>query len=91
VRLAIGSSPSHLLRGVLCEGATIVSIGLVTGAAIGYAMAGVASSFVEHMGLPGAVPIITAAAVLGGAAIAASLVPAARASRVDVLQALRTE
>jgi predicted permease len=91
VRLAIGSSPSHLLRGVLCEGATIVSIGLVTGAAIGYAMAGVVSSFVEHMGLPGAVPIITAAAVLGGAAIAASLVPAARASRVDVLQALRTE
>ena len=91
VRLAIGSSPSHLLRGVLFEGATIVLIGLVTGAAIGYAMAGVASSFVEHMGLPGAVPVITAAAVLGGAAIAASLVPAARASRVDVLQALRSE
>ena len=91
VRLAIGSSPSHLLRGVLCEGATIVVIGLVTGAAIGYAMAGVASSFVEQMGLPGAVPVITAAAVLGGAAIAASLVPAARASRVDVLQALRSE
>ena len=91
VRLAIGSSPSHLLRGVLVEGATIVVIGLVTGAVIGYAMAEVASSFVEQIGLPGAVPIIAAAAVLGGAAIAASLVPAARASRVDVLQALRSE
>jgi predicted permease len=91
VRLAIGSSPSHLLRGVLCEGATIVLIGLATGAVIGYVMAGVASSFVEQMGLPGAVPTIAAAAVLGVAAIAASLVPAARASRVDVLQALRSE
>jgi predicted permease len=91
VRLAIGSSPAHLLRGVLCEGATIVSIGLFTGAAIGYAMAGVASRFVEQMGLPGAVPVTAAAAVLGGAALAASLVPAARASRVDVLQALRAE
>jgi putative ABC transport system permease protein len=91
VRLAIGSSPSHLLRGVLFEGATIVLIGLATGAAVGYALAGVASSVVEHIGLPGAVPVMTAAAVLGGAAIAASLVPAARASRVDVLQALRSE
>jgi ABC-type antimicrobial peptide transport system permease subunit len=91
VRLAIGSSPSHLLRSVLGEGAMIVVIGLVTGAAIGYAMAALASSFVETVGLPGVVPVIAAAAVLGGAGLAASLVPAARASRVDVLQALRAE
>ena len=32
-----------------------------------------------------------AAVVLVGAAVAASLMPAARAARVDVLQALRTE
>jgi putative ABC transport system permease protein len=41
--------------------------------------------------LPGALPVIGAAAVLIGAAIVASLMPAARASRVDVLQALRSE
>jgi ABC-type antimicrobial peptide transport system permease subunit len=40
---------------------------------------------------PGALPIAGAAAVLVGAAVAASLMPAARASRVDVLQALRSE
>jgi ABC-type lipoprotein release transport system permease subunit len=37
------------------------------------------------------VPLLGAAAVLVGAAILASLMPAARASRVDLLQALRSE
>jgi ABC-type lipoprotein release transport system permease subunit len=36
-------------------------------------------------------PVLGAAAVLMGAAALASLVPAARASRVDVVQALRSE
>ena len=36
-------------------------------------------------------PLAGAAAVLVGAAVVASLMPAARASRVDVLQALRAE
>jgi ABC-type antimicrobial peptide transport system permease subunit len=37
------------------------------------------------------VTILAAAAVLAGAAVLAALMPAARASRVDVLQALRSE
>jgi putative ABC transport system permease protein len=41
--------------------------------------------------LPGTLPVLSAAAVLFGAAVVASLMPAARASRVDVLQALRSE
>ena len=43
------------------------------------------------MTLPGAVPLLGAAAVLVGAAVLASLVPASRAARVDVMQALRTD
>jgi ABC-type lipoprotein release transport system permease subunit len=35
--------------------------------------------------------VLGAAVVLGGAAVVASLVPAARAARVDVLQALQAE
>jgi putative ABC transport system permease protein len=91
VRLAVGSTPRHLLLSVLGEGATMVAIGLVSGAAIGYALAAVVSGVVGRVGLPGAMPIAAAAAVLGGAAVVASLIPAARASRVDVLQALRTD
>jgi ABC-type lipoprotein release transport system permease subunit len=37
------------------------------------------------------VPVASAAAMLVGAAVVASLMPAVRASHVDVLQALRSE
>ena len=91
VRLAIGSTPRHLLMRVLSEGARIVAVGIVAGAVGGYAFARVAATQVDGIRVPGALPIVGAAAVLIGAAILASLMPAARASHVDVLQALRSE
>ena len=91
VRLAIGSTPRDLLMRVLSEGATIVAIGIVAGVAGGYAFGSLAASYFEQLRMPGMLPLVIAAAVLVGAAIAASLLPAARASRVDVLQALRSE
>ncbi len=91
VRLAIGSSPFSLLMSVLSEGAIIVGLGIIAGAVGGYAFAGVAAAYVAGLQLPGVVPTSVAAIVLGGAAVLASLMPAARASRVDVLQALRSE
>ncbi len=91
VRLAIGSSPRHLLLGVLSEGVRIVAVGTIVGAAAAYGFAHVAASYLENVRLPGALPVVGAAAVLVGAALVASLMPAARASRVDVLQALRSE
>jgi len=63
----------------------------VAGAAGGYTVGHVAARYFENVQLPGAVPILGAAAVLVGAAVLAALMPAARASRVDVLQALRSE
>ena len=51
----------------------------------------VATSYFENLQMPSALPILGAAVVLVGAAVLASLMPAARASRVDVLQALRSE
>jgi predicted permease len=91
VRLAVGSAPRHLLTRVLTEGALIAAIGIAVGAVGGFALARVAAGFFENVQLPGAVPVLGAAAVLIGAAIIASLMPAARASRVDVVQALRSE
>jgi hypothetical protein len=91
VRLAIGSAPRHLLVRVLSEGALIVAVGIVAGVAGGYAFGRVADSYLDSVPLPGALPILGAAAVLAGAAVLASLLPASRASRVDVLQALRSE
>jgi putative ABC transport system permease protein len=91
VRLAVGSSPRRLLVRVLLEGTLIVVVGIAAGVAGGYALTGVAASYFENLRLPSALPILGAAAVLVTAAILASLMPAAKASRVDILKALRTE
>ena len=91
VRMALGSTPRDLRDGVLRDGTRIAAIGIAAGAAGGYALARVAERLFGNLQLPGVVPAVAAAAVLFGAAIVASLLPATRASRVDVLQALRSE
>ncbi len=91
IRLAIGSEPRHLLTGVLREGAVIAGIGVVAGVVGGLALARVVGRYVTDLHVPGAWPIVGAAAVLVTAAILASLMPAARASRIDAIEALRSE
>jgi putative ABC transport system permease protein len=91
VRLAIGSAPRDLLLSVLREGAAIVVAGIAAGVVGGLAFTRIAASYFDSIQMPDIVAIAIAAAVLAAAAIIASLMPAARASRVDVLQALRSE
>lgn len=91
VRLACGSTPRHLLARVLGEGALIAGIGVAAGGVAAWALAHVAASSYAALRLPGAMPLVGAAALLMAAAVVASLLPAARASRVDVVQALRSE
>jgi ABC-type antimicrobial peptide transport system permease subunit len=91
VRLAMGSTPRHLLTRVLREGAVIGVIGIVAGVAGGWLLARYAGSLVSGVEMPGIVPIAAAAIVLIAAAMIASVTPAARASRVDVIKALRSE
>ncbi|MEZ5286410.1 MAG: ADOP family duplicated permease [Vicinamibacterales bacterium] len=91
VRLAIGSEPKHLLLGVLREGTLIAGAGIVAGILGGLVLTRLAGGFLPDLRIPGAAAIVGAATVLVSAAVAASLVPAARASKVDVMQALRDE
>ena len=91
IRLAIGSAPRHLLARVLKEGAIIAVAGILTGAIGGFVLARFAGSYIPDLRIPGALPLAGAAAVLVCAAILASLMPAARASRIDVIQALRAD
>ena len=91
VRMAIGATPRDLLVRVLREGSLIVATGIAAGAAGGFAFSAVAGTFVNNVRLPGALPLLGAAAVLVGAGILASLMPAAKASHVDVVKALRSE
>ena len=91
IRLAIGSAPRHLLTRILGEGAVIAVAGIVAGAVGGVVLARFAGSYIQGVRIPGALPIAAAAGILVAAAVLASLMPAARASRVDVISALRAE
>ena len=91
IRLALGSQPRDLLRSVVTEGVLMAAGGVLAGAAFGLVVARVAGSYFGDLKMPGALPVIVSALVLLGAAVVASMLPAARAARVDVIQALRSE
>jgi ABC-type antimicrobial peptide transport system permease subunit len=69
----------------------MAAVGIVVGAFCGYGLARLAGSYVAGVKMPGVVPVIASAGVLLGAAVIASVLPAARAARIDVTQALRSE
>jgi len=91
IRLAIGSQPSRLLAGVIAQGALIAAVGVITGTVLGYALARLANRYFDGMQMPSTLPVVASAFVLLAAAVVASALPAARAARVDVIQALRSD
>jgi len=91
IRLAIGSQPSRLLAGVIAEGAVMAGGGVVVGAIAGFGLAKLVGSYITDIATPGVVPVVASAIILLAAAIIASALPAARASKVDVIQALRSD
>ncbi len=91
IRLAVGSAPRHLLIRVIAEGAAMAISGLAVGLACGYGLAQLAGTFLGDLKMPDVLPVAGSAFVLLLAAVIASVIPAARAARVDVMQALRTE
>lgn len=91
IRLAVGSQPRHLLMRVMTEGAAMAIAGLAVGFACGFALAHLAGTFLEDLKTPDVMPVAGSALILLLAAVTASVIPAARAARVDVIQALRTQ
>ena len=91
IRLALGSQPHQLLRTVITEGTVMASVGVVAGGAFGFIAARLAAKYFLDMKMPGAMPVTVSALLLIAAAVIASWLPAARAARVDVIQALRSE
>jgi len=91
IRLALGSPPQRLLAAVIAEGAVMAVVGVVAGALGGYWLARFAASYFPDMRMPSALPVVGSALILLAAAAIASALPAARAARVDVMQALRAD
>ncbi len=91
IRLALGSEPQRLLKGVIAEGTVIAAAGVLAGTAFGFVLARLAGRYFLDVKMPGALPVFVSAFVLMAVAVVASVLPAARAARVDVMQALRSE
>jgi putative ABC transport system permease protein len=91
IRLAVGSEPRRLLLRVIMEGALMAITGLAVGVACGVALSQLAGTYLGDLKMPGMLPVAGSAFVLLLAAVIASVIPAARAARVDVIQALRAD
>ncbi len=91
IRVALGASPSHVIRLVVREGMTLVAIGVGLGFVLAAGMSRPLGAYLY--GLDGLDPITFAsvAAVMLGTALVANYLPARRAVRVDALSAIRYE
>jgi putative ABC transport system permease protein len=91
IRLALGLQPQRLFKDVITEGAAMAAAGIMAGAVFGFVLAHVARSYFADITMPGVLPAAASALALLTVAVVASMLPAARAASVDVIQALRTE
>ncbi|HKD51709.1 MAG TPA: ABC transporter permease [Candidatus Acidoferrum sp.] len=91
VRMALGAKPLDITRMVLGRGMALSAIGLLAGAALAAALGGLLRSLLFGVTLmaPGIYGATAATLVL--VAMAACVIPAHRASRVDPVVALRNE
>jgi putative ABC transport system permease protein len=91
IRMALGAQPRSILTDVLSEGLIIASIGVAVGMLAGFGIARITARFLTGMQMPGALTLIVSAAIILAAAVIASAVPAARAAKVNPVEALRSE
>ena len=91
IRMALGAQPKDILTDVLSQGLKIAGIGVSVGIVLGIAFAQGIGRYVAEVHLPGMLTFVASAFVILAAAVIASAVPAARAARVNAVEALRSE
>ena len=91
VRIALGATPRAVIVDVLGHGLRLAAMGMALGLGLSLATTRVLSSLLFGTSPTDVATFVGAAALLAIIAIAASLIPALRASRVDPLVTLRVE
>jgi predicted permease len=89
IRRAIGATAADIVRLVVRDHATLIGLGLAIGVTTGALGATLLRSFLTGVGPTDPIALSTAVAVVAGCALAASAVPALRATRVDPMVSLR--
>jgi predicted permease len=91
IRLAMGASRASVLRMVIVEAGWLVGVGLAIGTALGLGAANAARSLLFGLRPTDPITLVAAVALLTTIGLAASYLPARRASRVDPMKVLRQE
>ena len=91
IRIALGATPGAVIAMIVREGATMVGIGLIAGVGGALALTRLMSALLFGTEANDLTTYIAVIALLAIVALAASCVPALRASRVDPALAMRAE
>ena len=91
IRMAIGASRSDVVRMVLRQGLTLSLSGILVGSVLSVIVGRLITAGLVGLGAPNPATYVIIPTVLIVLTIAASYIPARRASRVDPLRALRYE
>ena len=91
VRRALGAPDTRVLRSLFARSAVQLLTGLAIGLALGIPFANALTGWLASIERENTAVVIAALAVLVGAALLATLIPARRALRVDPMVALRYE
>ena len=91
LRMALGATPSHLLRLVMSRGVTLTAGGVALGAGAALLLTRLLGYLLYKVSPRDPMSFALAFAVMIIAALAASLIPAWRATKTDPVRALRAE
>jgi len=89
VRMALGANRADILRLIVHEGARLLLLGAALGLAASLALTQLLKSLLFGIGPRDPVTLVAVALLLGLVALAATLIPARAAMRVDPVEALR--
>jgi len=91
--LGIGANTAifSLVNGVRLRALVLTSLGMAIGLVAAFALSRVMTSFLHDISATDPLTYVAVAGVLAGVAVAASLIPARRATKVDPVTALRYE
>jgi hypothetical protein len=91
VRVALGATPSQVLRPLLAENGSVVALGLASGAVAALAVTRLLESMLYGVSGTDVVTYAAVMGIIGAIAVLASVLPASRALRVDPVSALRAD
>jgi putative ABC transport system permease protein len=91
IRITLGAQAHEIMGMIVGQGLRLALVGIVIGISGAFALSRVLSRFLYGVAATDPFTYIAVAALLLAVAIAASYVPARRATRIDPMSALRSE